>query len=240
MRLFSRPWFRLTAAGVLGLVGIFVVSAVLIMKSEPDIRLPFADDLQSQPHVLPTWDHDISRARYVEGGYELLVKGEGRKAYAVARTWHEWDMRIEVTIDFRGVRGDWPEDGPAPTAGVICPDGTLEAAPVETPSYDFRVGPDGRYAIYRWDLPGPRGEARLIASNRTAGQPRIAVNTPVRLVVECQRRKPTTLRLSIDGRQLLVVQDEAARFWGRGGLIVGAGNERNVSAVFRDLKITGH
>jgi hypothetical protein len=237
MGLLSRPWFRLSAVGVLTVVGI-VVAGIAGASAFPRLPLPYTDTLRSERHVLATWDGEASRARYVDEGYELLVKLAGRKAFALPNTWSEWDLRIRVTVDFRGLRGDWRDDDPAPTAGVMCEDET-PASGVRTLAaksfYDFRVGPDGRYAIYRWT----GDDARLLASNVTAGLPRIAVSGPLRLEVVCQRRSPTTLRLSVNDREILSARDADARFWGRAGLIVGAGNERDVSVVFRDLAISG-
>jgi hypothetical protein len=237
MSLLSRPWFRLAAVGVLTLVGI-VGFGVIAASRESLIPLPYRDDLQSEPHTLRTWDNDVTRARYRDGGYEILIKASGRKASVEPNTWSEWDLRVEVSIDFSQMRKEWREDEVAPTAGVICvdsPPGTRGSAS----SYEFRVGPDGSFAIYRVTPSGLREDYHLLASNVTTGAPRAQLNTPARLTVECQRRTPTTLRLSVDGRPLLSVQDEDARFWGRAGLVVGAGNEQGVSAIFRDLVISG-
>lgn len=237
MTLFARPWVRLATAAVLTLVAIFVMSAIAIVRAEPSIALPYSDGLGGEPRRLPIWDNDVSRTRYTDEGYEILVKAPGRSAAVEIDTWPEWDLRIEVSIVFRDVRADWREDERAPTAGITCDDSTTGNR--SGAHYDFRVGPDGRFAIYRWTLIGPGAQPRLLASNLTAGVPRVGVNTPVRVLVECQRRKPTTLRLSIDGRQVASVQDEDARFWGRAGLVVGAGDEQNVAVAFRDLVITG-
>src|SRR5687767_10769124 len=121
MRLLSQPWFRLSAVGVLTVAGLVVAGLVGVWAS-PSIPLPYADTLRGERHVLATWDENLSRARYVEEGYELLVKLAGQKAFALPNTWSEWDLRIRVTVDFRGLRGDWREDEPAPTAGVMCHD----------------------------------------------------------------------------------------------------------------------
>lgn len=233
MALSSRPWFRLTAVGVLTLVGIVVIVVIgmVVASFNPLIPLPYHDSLVSQPHVMDEWDHDVTRARYAPDGYELLVKEPGRTAAAIPGFFTTWDLSIRVTLQFRAIDGSWPEDGAAPTAGVICTGDDAD--------YDFRVGVDGRYALYRWSGRGAARASKLLASNSTLGRPRIAVRGPITLVVECQRRSPTTLKLSVDGNELLSVSDTDARNWGLAGVIVGSGNEPNVSAVFTDLSISG-
>lgn len=216
---------------MLTLVGI-VVTGVVIATANPSIPLPYRDSLVSEPHVLRQWDMDGSRARYVPDGYEVLVRRPGRTADSVPDTWREWDLSVQVTVEFRATSGSWSDDEPVPTAGVICTGDDAD--------YDFRVGVDGRYAVYRASGLGARRTFKVLASNFTLAAPKLAVRGPLRLSVECQRRSPTTLRLSVGGKVLLSVSDTDARSWGRAGVIVGSGNERDVSAVFRDLSITGH
>ena len=232
MALLSRPWFRLTAVAVITLVGL-ILFGVVGAWANPSIPLPYRDSLVGGPHALKEWDIPVSRARYAADGYELLVKQPGRTAASTPETWREWDLSIGVTIEFRPIGGSWSDDDTAPTAGVICSGDDAD--------YDFRVGVDGRYAVYRWSGVGDRRTPRLLASNITLAAPKVTMRSSVRLLVVCQRRAPTTLRLSVDGRQVLSVRDsDDARAWGRAGLIVGSGKERDVGVVFRDLSITGH
>lgn len=230
MALLSRPWFRLTAVAVLTVVGL-IVFGVVASLARPSIPLPYRDSLLGEPHVLREWDIDASRARYAPDGYEIRVEPPGRTAESVPETWYEWDLSIQVTLQFRALGGSWPEDEPAPSAGVICISDEAD--------YDFRVGVDGRYAVYRWSGQGIGRSSELLASNSTRGLPKIAVRGPIRLLVVCQRRIPTTLRLTVDGKELLSVSDRNARKWGRAGVIVGSGVGRDVTVVFRDLLITG-
>jgi hypothetical protein len=234
--LLSRPWFRLTAVGVLALVGIVVSIVVLVFATaltSPAIPLPYQDSFVSQSHVMQEWDNEVTRARYATNGYEVLVKQPGRTAASIPETWYEWDLSIEVTVDVRGLGvGPWSDSDSVPTAGVICTGDDAD--------YDFRVGADGRYAVYRWTGSGVERQAELLASNATLAVPKIVVGGPMRLVVICQRRSPTTLRLTVDGTELLSVVTTDARNWGRAGVIVGSGMARDVSAVFWDLSIAGH
>ncbi|HJW48589.1 MAG TPA: hypothetical protein VJ726_04140 [Candidatus Limnocylindria bacterium] len=231
MELLSRPWFRLTAVAVITLVGLFVVG-IVGAQANPPIPLPYRDSLVSTPHLLEEWDISVSRARYVPDGYEILVKEPGRTAATIPDTWHDWDLTIGVSVEFRPIGGSWSDDDAAPSAGVIC---TSDDA-----DYDFRVGVDGRYAVRRWSGVGAGRTSKLLASNITLGAPKVTMRSSVRLLVVCQRRAPTTLKLSVDGKEVLTVRDsDDARAWGRAGVIVGSGKERDVSVVFRDLLITG-
>lgn len=229
MGLLSRPWFRLTAVGVLTVVGFIVFGVVVALMPSKTMHLPYDDTLVGTTRVLREWDTDITRARYVSDGYELLVKQQGRTASALPDIYNDWDITVRVTLEFRALGGSWSDDAPGPTAGVVCTGDDVD--------YDIRIGVDGRYAVYRWSR---AGRATLLASNSTLAKPRLVVRGPMTVLVVCQRRSPTTVRLTVDGTELLSVQDTDARNWGKAGLIVGSGSERNVAAVFRDLSISGY
>jgi hypothetical protein len=222
---------RLVVVGVLALVAIVGVGVVSYRFGPPLLPLPLEDSLTTDRGTLRAWDSAESRGRYRDRGFEIAVKRPDVAATAFPNTWNDWDIVTEVTVEFAPATQDRGSGDPMPSVGVLC-----EGTQTFYGSYAFRVGIDGRYAIFRHQ----GSEATLLASNYTLGAPRLTSSGPVRIKAECIRRSPTTLRLSVDGRLLISVRDTDARGWGRAGLLVVSADAGGFNAVFRDLRIRGN
>jgi len=225
------PAGRLAVVGVLALVGIVVAGTVAYRFGPPLLPLPLEDSLATDRGTLQAWESPFSRGRYADRGFEIAVKRSGGAATAFPNTWNDWDIVAEVTTEFVPASQDRGSDAPMASVGIVC-----EGAQTFYGSYFFRVGIDGRYAIFR----NLGSESTLLASNYSLGDPRLSISGPMRIKAECIRRSPTTLRLSVDGRLLISVRDTDARGWGKAGLVVVSADLDAFSAVFRDLAIRGN
>lgn len=224
------PAGRLALVGALTLVGLLVVPLLVSFLSPPLTRLPLEDSLRSKGGALREWSTGESRGRYTPEGLEVIVTQPEASATAFPNTWYDWDTVAEVTVAFEPAPVARGSNDPTPSVGLVC-----QGEDSADGSYAFRVGIDGRYAIFWY-----RGrESGLLASNFTLGAPRLAIVGPIRIKAECVRRKPTTLRLTVDGTVLVSVQDRDAPGWGKMGILAISADARTFRAVFRDLSIRG-
>ena len=224
------PAGRLALVGALTLVGLIVFGLLASFLSPPLIPLPLEDSLASKGGVLREWSSVESRGRYTPQGFEVVVTQRETSATAFPNAWYDWDTAAEVTVAFEPAAVPRGSNDPMPSVGLVC-----EGEDSADGSYAFRVGIDGRYAIFWY-----RGRGSgLLASNFTVGAPRLAITGPIRIKAECVRRKPTTLTLTVDGTVLLSVQDRDAPGWGKMGILAISADARTFKAVFRDLSIRG-
>ena len=211
----------LTPLGIVALL--LFTSAVEGAAESRKPPLPFRSALSDGTSTLRAWDDDVGRGRFIDGGYELLVKERGRTVSGVPNTQRATHQHVEVTVVFR--RSDNQTSDSQPSVGLIC-------RSLENGFYDFRLRVDGRFAIYRRNR---NEDYRELASSTAMGLPRLATDGAIRLAAECAGFNPTELRFFVNGSAVLTAEDHSAMIdKGDAGFLIGSGADRDFAVLFTD------